>query len=48
MLLALPLFPLCAAGRTLAMYGLYVAGMAFFMIPVAAVQGLLSMNSFLE
>lgn len=36
------------SGRTLAMYGLYVAGMAFFMIPVAAVQGLLSMNSFLD
>ncbi|KAL4853137.1 CSC1-like protein [Chlorella vulgaris] len=34
------------SARSLAMYAAYIAMAAFFMIPVAAVQGLLSLNSF--
>lgn len=35
------------AGRTIAMWAAFWAMAAFFMIPVTAVQGLLTMNSFL-
>jgi hypothetical protein len=34
------------SGRSIAMYAAFIAMAAFFMIPVAAVQGLLSLNSF--
>lgn len=39
--------PRCA-GRSLAMWAAFWAMAAFFMIPVTAVQGLLTMNSFLK
>lgn len=47
-----PLFPWpplsgWTAGRNMAMWAAFWAMAAFFMIPVTAVQGLLSMNSFL-